>query len=669
MRTLQLLFGAAYYDEYMPYDRLDQDMKLMKKAGMNTIRIAESTWSTLEPREGIYDFTHLDRMLDAAVRYEMDVIIGTPTYAIPVWLAKKSPDILALTHQGQELYGRRQNMDIINPIYLQYAERIIRVLLEHVWHHPRVIGFQIDNETKHYGTTGTGVQKKFVSYLQEQFPDIREFNREFGLDYWSNRIDDWCNFPDIRGTINNSLHAEFEIFRRRLVTDFFHWQAGIINEYKTPTQFITQNFDFEWIGHSYGLQPDVNQFEAAASMTIAGADIYHPSQDDLTGAEITLCGNIARGLKKNNYLVLETQAQGNLSWLPYPGQLRLCAYSHIANGANSVLYWNWHSIHNAIESYWKGVLSHDFSENETYREACLLGAEFKRIGDRLKNLRKTNQIAVIADNESLTGLREFPIPGHEATGYNDVLRWICDGLHRASMEYDILPADTGNFDCYRMVIAPALYSAGEKTLRRLDNYVKKGGILIATFKTGFCDKHLKIYHDSQPHLLTDCLGITYRQFTQPKEVSLNAPLLHMQNTKVDGWMELICPDSAETLAFYSHPVWSRYAAITKNSYGNGRAFYLGCLFDAAGMDGFLSYIRQEFFPELPEISFPLVRKIGTNEAGNRLTYYFNYSGCSCSFSYPGGKGMELLGKEEVRTGDMLLLEPWDVKIIEADQTR
>lgn len=95
-------------------------------------------------------------------------------------------------------------------------------------------------------------------------------------------------------------------------------------------------------------------------MTVAGADIYHPSQDDLTGAEITVCGNIARSLKKDNYLILETEAQGLTPWLPYPGQLRLQAYSHLANGSNSVMYWHWHSIHNAIESYWKGVLSHDF---------------------------------------------------------------------------------------------------------------------------------------------------------------------------------------------------------------------------------------------------------------------------------------------------------------------
>ena len=131
MKTDKLYFGAAYYSEYLPYDRVEKDMEMMEKAGMNVIRIAESTWSTLEPQEGVYDFTHIDRMLDAAARHHISVIVGTPTYAVPTWLVKKYPDILAITQNGRERYGHRQNMDITNPDYLSHAERVIRVLMEH----------------------------------------------------------------------------------------------------------------------------------------------------------------------------------------------------------------------------------------------------------------------------------------------------------------------------------------------------------------------------------------------------------------------------------------------------------------------------------------------------------------------------------------------------------
>lgn len=254
MKTEKLYFGAAYYSEYLPYDRVEKDMEMMEKAGMNVIRIAESTWSTLEPQEGVYDFTHIDRMLNAAACHHISVIVGTPTYAVPTWLVKKYPDILAITQNGRERYGHRQNMDITNPDYLSHAERVIRVLMEHVKDVPHVIGYQLDNETKSYGTAGPRVQAMFVDYLKENFPDINDFNHEFGLDYWSNRVNDWDDFPDVRGTINQSLAAEFCKFQRSLVTKFLSWQADIVREYKRDDQFITQNFDFDWTTHSIGYQ-------------------------------------------------------------------------------------------------------------------------------------------------------------------------------------------------------------------------------------------------------------------------------------------------------------------------------------------------------------------------------------------------------------------------------
>ena len=130
----KLLFGAAYYDEYMPYGRLEQDVRMMKKAGINTVRIAESTWSTFEPQEGVFDFSHVERVMDAMEKAGIGVIIGTPTYAVPTWMVKAYPEILADTVNGKNMYGPRQNMDITHPVYRFYAERIIRKLMEQTAH-------------------------------------------------------------------------------------------------------------------------------------------------------------------------------------------------------------------------------------------------------------------------------------------------------------------------------------------------------------------------------------------------------------------------------------------------------------------------------------------------------------------------------------------------------
>lgn len=216
-----LLYGAAYYLEYLPYDRLDLDVAMMKAAGINTVRIAESTWSTYEPREGEFDFHTVERVLDAMEEAGISVIVGTPTYAVPAWMVNRYPDILAETKRGRRIYGARQIMDITHPKYLFYAERIIRKLMEVSAHRKCVIGFQIDNETKYYDTAGNHVQQRFVQYLRKQFGgDLDAMNHAFGLDYWSNRVGSWEDFPDVRGTINGSLGAEFDamvFFARRML--------------------------------------------------------------------------------------------------------------------------------------------------------------------------------------------------------------------------------------------------------------------------------------------------------------------------------------------------------------------------------------------------------------------------------------------------------------------
>ena len=687
MKTDKLYFGAAYYSEYLPYDRVEKDMEMMEKAGMNVIRIAESTWSTLEPQEGVYDFTHIDRMLNAAACHHISVIVGTPTYAVPTWLVKKYPDILAITQNGCERYGHRQNMDITDPDYLSHAERVIRVLMEHVKDVPHVIGYQLDNETKSYGTAGPRVQAMFVDYLKENFPDINDFNHEFGLDYWSNRVNDWDDFPDVRGTINQSLAAEFCKFQRSLVTKFLSWQADIVREYKRDDQFITQNFDFDWTTHSIGYQSQVDQYDASRCMTVAGADIYHPSNEELTGAEITVCGNISRSLKKDNYLILETEAQGLTPWLPYPGQLRLQAYSHIANGSNSVMYWHWHSIHNAIESYWKGVLSHDFSENETYREAVVIGNEWNKIGSHLKNLKKENKIAIMLDNASLTGFTQFPLEKAGANGYNTVMRWFSDALYRLNIEYDMISSREQDFSGYECLIVPALYSAPESLLLALDSYVRNGGHLITTFRSGFSDEYLKIYPDMQPHILHECLGLHYDQFTHPHHVDIvpvqsdvmAAAQEHFSHpddsafsltSSACEWMELITCDTAVPVLKYSHPAYERYAAAAKNQYGNGSTLYFGTMFENDELleSVLLSFLHETGFSggdlssDAPH--YPLIVKRGINDSGKELCYYLNYSKDPVSVTHRGKDGIELVSETSIVCGDKIDLGGWGVAVVE-----
>ena len=666
MKPDHLLYGAAYYDEYMPYDRIEEDMKLLSEAGMNLIRIAESTWSTWEPQEGVFDFTHLTRMLDAAERHNIHVIIGTPTYAIPSWMARKYPEILAITHDGPGHYGHRQNMDITNPDYRRLAERMIRRLLEQCAHRPCVIGYQVDNETSPYDTAGPNVQAAFVEYLKKEFPDLKEFNREFGLDYWSNRVDSWEDFPDVRGTINQSLDAEFKKFQRSLVTEFHNWQIAIIREYAREDQFITHNFDYGWNGTSHGMKLDVNQFDCAKNMDIAGCDIYHPMADRFTGREQALCGAIARGLKRDNFLVLETEAQGNPGWLPYPGQTRLQAFTNLANGANGVSYWHWHSLHNAIESYWKGVLSHNLKPGATYYECQSVGRDFARLSDHLVNLKKNCRVAIMVNNEALTGLDEFEYI--DGLRYNDILTWIAYSLYRINVEFDIIPAELPYEDlkAYRMLFVPAMYSATKEAIAKLADYTADGGHLVMTFKSCFCDEHLKIYTDDQPAGLTEVFGMTYDQFTiaSPK---LAGTSFEADGTAVTDFMELLLPGAdTEILASYDHPAYEGCAAITKHSHGAGTATYIGCKFDETALDRLLLAECTAAGVVDTGYRFPIVRKTGTNTAGNDIFYYMNFSDHEVTVQ-PETAGTELISGTALAAGEELSLAPWEFIIMEGNQ--
>lgn len=648
-----ILFGAAYYDEYLMMkgiDRVDEDMRMMKEAGLNVIRIAESTWSTCEPQPGVFDFTYVDRALDAAQRAGIDVIVGTPTYAVPSWLVKLDPSVLAVTPNGEGKYGARQIMDIVNATYRFYGERVIRKLISHVADHPAVIGYQVDNETKYYDSVSNDMQRLFIKYLYEKFDgDLNELNHRFGLDYWSNRINSWEDFPDVTATINESLGGEFDKFRRDQVRAFLQWQSDIVREYAHDDQFITHNFDFEWRGYSFGVQPAVDHFKAATAVDITGVDIYHPTEDDLTGKEIAFGGDMTRSTKDGkNFLVLETEAQGQHGWVPFPGQLRLQAYSHLASGADMVEYWHWHSIHNSFETYWKGLLSHDLEPNPTYREAGVFGHEIGKleVGERLVHLKKQNKVAIMVSNESLTALDWFLIEAGFPFGgnlkYNDVVRNVYDALFELNVECDFVPSDAPaeRLAKYEMIVTPALYCTSQETTDRLRTFVENGGHLVSTMRSFVSDDEVTVWADRAPHNLTDVFGMTYSQFTRPNghvSVEFAGALAETASTDAQSLIELLNADAdTEVLASYGHYAWKDYAAVTRHAFGKGDAEWIATLLDA---DSIRAVMREAVeHAGVAVAGTALAGQIsvrqGVNALGENVTYLLNYSADEVTVASP-----------------------------------
>lgn len=672
-----ILFGVAYYDEYTPVDRVDEDARMMKAAGINVVRIAESTWGTLEPRPGAFDFSHVDRMLAAMHRQGIKVIVGTPTYAIPTWLAREHPDVLVVRPDGKAEYGPRQNMDITNPHFREAAERVIVALVDHVRDHPAVIGFQVDNETKAYGTSGPNVQAAFKAKMKAKWSSLDALNAAWGLNYWSNRINDWEDFPSANASINASMTNAFQAFQRDLVTDYLAWQAGLVRRHSRPDQFVTQNFDLEWRGFSYGINPEVDHWDASRSLDIAGIDIYHATQSKLTGNEIAFGGDLARSMKDGrNYLLIETEAQGFPEWTPYPGQLRLQAFSHLASGANMIGYWHWATTANAFETYWRGVLTQDYKPNAVYEEAKTIGSDLKRLGSKLVNMRKENRVAIYVSNTAQSAFDQFKmntdafkaeIQG-KPIGYNDVVRGFYDALYRQNVEVDLLsPRSATPLDRYKLIVVPALYAASDAEIARLNAYARAGGHVLYTFKSGFSDENTKVRYDSQPGAIAEAVGATYQLFASPDGVSLDGdPFKVGDENRVRWWMEMLTPTTATVVARYRHSSWPSAAAMTRNRWGRGEVSYLGFMPTAAMAERILADEVARAGVEPVGVHWPLVVRGGVLSNGRTVRYLLNYSDKVRSLAYRHAAGTELLTGRAVAKNAAVPLKPWGVAMVEED---
>ena len=313
-------------------------------------------------------------------------------------------------------------------------------------------------------------------------------------------------------------------------------------------------------------------------------------------------------------------------------------------------------------------------ENAPYREACIIGNEFSRLGSHLVNLKKKNEVAILVSNEALTALKWFGIEataaGDHGIGYNDVVRWLYDTLFKMNVECDFVWPESDNLDQYKAIFVPALYAAPDELLEKLKQYTANGGTLVATFKTAFANENVKVSHEMQPHILSNCFGISYQQFTFPKNTGLSGSIINGtakdsdEKAEAKVFMELLMPQEAEVLASYDHYNWKEYAAITKNHYGKGTAIYIGCMTDDNTLKAVLTEALNSAEVEIPEYSWPVIVRKGINDLNKCVRYILNYSAEEQNVIYHGANGTELFSEESVQDGDTVTVLPWNLTIVD-----
>jgi beta-galactosidase len=672
-----VLYGAAYYHEYMPYERLDKDVQMIKAAGFNVVRLGESTWSLWEPEDGRFDYAWMDRVVDAMGKAGIKVIMGTPTYSVPAWMAHQHPEILATKLGGvANRYGMRQNMNTDAPAYRFYAERLIRRIAAHYKDNPNVIGWQVDNETGSYGAANDDVFIRFQHYLEKKFGTPENLSRAWFLNYWGQNLHTWEDLPRPDAAQSTGYKLEWSRWSQMRVTDFLHWQAQLVRECAGPRQFVTHDF-------SGSLHADVNEEAVASRLDVAGVNIYHwGTQDDYNGADQKLQGDFTRSLKGRNFLVTETNAQStdwssSFQYPPYDGQFREDVYTHLSNGADMVEYWHWASIHANQETYWKGVLSHDLEPNRAYAEMRRTGQELQKIGQRLVGLRIHNDVAILWSRDSLNAINDMPFAkssqwggGGNRADYGSQVRQIHRALYDLNVGTDFVFPDTQDLSAYKVLIVPMLYVADEALLQRIAEFVRQGGHLVMTFKSGFANENAAVRPLMAPGPLRQVLGFHYQEFSnlaQPLTLK-GDPFRAGADNKAQYWAEFLQMDSAKALAWYDHPFFGRWPAITSNQYGKGRAVYEGTYLSDALQKAVLQSVLQERGLSGPDQELPsrIQARTGVNRFGKTIRYYFNYSSAPASFQYRHKAGADLLTSRAVKTDGTVILAPWDLAIIEED---
>jgi beta-galactosidase len=667
-----ILYGAAYYHEYMPYERLDEDIRLMKEAEISVVRVGESTWSLFEPRDGEFEFEWMDLIIDKMYEAGIKVILGTPTYSIPAWLWHKHPEILIERRGGEKAnYGIRQNMNITHPTFLFYSERIIRKMMDHYADHPGIIGFQVDNETEARGVNNYDFYVSFVNHLKKKYKTPENLNKLWGLNYWGMTIDSWEEVPPRDAVTNTAYKLEWARFNRKAVADFLNWQSKIVAEYKRDDQFIMHCF--------MPSVQNIDQVASSAHMDVLAVNVYHGQQDDLTGNEIAFAGDFFRSVKQDNYLVTETNAQ-TIGWTsktqqpPYPGQMRQNVYAHIGSGANMVEYWHWHSIHYGQETYWKGVLSHDLQPNRAYAEVSKTAHELRQFGDRIVNLKKKNEVAILFSHDSNDALNFMPFNGpgsnweeSSSSAYrNQLVAQFHRVLYQNNVGVDFIFPEDPRLEDYKLVIIPALYIASDDLLEKIDAYVKSGGHVVMQFKSGFCDENSMVRPVMAPGPLREACGFYYQEFSNIGQLALKDNPFGVEENLAKDWMEYLILETAQPVAYYDHPYFKQYPAITLNQYGSGTLLYQGSLFSDEIQTAVLkeSLQRAEIVSPDHQFSWPVIAKSGTNGFGKEVHFYYNYSSDPKEIEFPHTGGTELVSGEAVAEGETVEIAPWDVLIIE-----
>ena len=660
----KIVYGGDYNPEQWPEEIWADDMRLLKEANIDIVTLNVFSWAALQPSEETYDFSKLDKIMEMVRDNGLQVCLATSTGAHPAWMAKKYPDILRTEFNGlKRKFGGRHNSCPNSPTYEKYSVRLAQKIAERYRDYNNIVAWHISNE---FGGECycENCEKAFRVWLKKKYQTIENVNRAWNTAFWGHTFYDWDEI-----VLPNLLSEHFEQDRSQfqgITVNYKRFNSESILEcYKreydalkaiTPDIPITTNL--------MGFYKPLDYKMWAKYMDVVSWDNY-PSNED-SPAQIAMSHDLMRGINGGEPFLLMEQTPSVTNWLPYnalkrPGVMRLWSYQAVAHGSDSVMFFQMRRTVGACEKLHGAVIDHvGTNETRVFREVKALGAELKELGEQTLGAVTDAKAAIYFDWDNWWAIECSAGPNCDLK-YKDEIYNYYQALYKLNIPVDIVgPED--DLGKYQLLIAPILYMTKTGYDEKIRTFVKNGGTFVTTFFSGIADEHDLIVTGGYPGKLRDIMGI----WVEESDALPSGAENHFTYRGKAYPAKLLCDlshlEGAEALSVYEEDFYAQMPAITKNQFGDGRAYYVATRSNEEFYQTLMADICEECGMEsllAPQENLEVTMR--RNENG-RFLFLLNHADREQE-TVMTEAGCGLLEKQEYAAGDVVSVPAKGVQII------
>ena len=586
---MKYAFGVDYYPENWPKELWDKDIELMSNAHMNIVRLADFAWGRLEVSLGRFDFGWLDEVIEKLGKKGIKIVLSTPTAGPPVWLLRRYPDVFPVNYKGQRIKygddGGGVNYCHHNPNFLRCVERIIRKMARHYKDNSHVFCWQIDNELSWHDHQGmvcycNHTQEAFREWLKKRYKSIDSLNEIYGNICYVQEYEDWGDIEPPIPPLDRKIPGlafDWLKFRSGSMVKYAEFQKSIIQS-EAPHQTVTTN--------QMGFFGQIDYYSLGKAVDFVSNDHYPkwvPGEADPVKSAQAHDGTRNMGKEKYFWLMEAHSGAMTRAKTPRPGEIRKFTYQAMSRGMNGILYFRWRTIPFGQEQFCHGIFNHDNRINRKYEEVKKIGRELSSFAESIMDTAFRAEAAILYSYDSRWSA-ELDNDYFNTTYVEEVYN-AYKGLWANHVPTDIINPNC-SFNEYKILFVPFGYLVDSNLASRLIDYVKEGGMLIATARCAVKDEYNRVFTEPLPGLLRDLFGVTIEDFdrveeNEEKEIVLNSasPFLSNKRFKSKGWIEVLEATKAKIIGNHSGDWTNGKPAVTINDYGKGKAVYIGTFMD------------------------------------------------------------------------------------------